>query len=87
MISSKPRDSYAKQPSRRGIQRPWPSDSKQIGRARVDTTVFYRAKHWSAQLGVKNVFDRRLYGASMHAIYIPVLPGRTFVLTTTFDLS
>ena len=57
------------------------------GNARVDATVFYRARKWSAQLGVKNVFDRRLYGASMHAIYIPVLPGRTFVLTTTFDLS
>ncbi len=55
------------------------------GDARVDTTVFYRAKHWSAQLGVKNVFDRRLYGASLHAIYIPVLPGRTVMLTTTFD--
>jgi iron complex outermembrane receptor protein len=56
------------------------------GNARVDATVFYRAKRWSAQLGVKNVFDRRLYGASMHAIYVPVLPGRTVVLTTTFDL-
>jgi iron complex outermembrane receptor protein len=56
------------------------------GEARVDATVFYRAKRWSAQLGVKNVFDRRLYGASMHAIYVPVLPGRTVVLTTTFDL-
>ena len=57
------------------------------GDARVDATVFYRAKHWSAQLGVKNVFDRRLYGASMHAIAIPVLPGRAVILTTTFDLS
>jgi iron complex outermembrane receptor protein len=57
------------------------------GDARVDATVFYRAKRWSAQLGVKNVFDRRLYGASMHAIAIPVLPGRTVTLTTTFDLS
>jgi len=57
------------------------------GDARVDATVFYRAKHWSAQLGMKNVFDRRLYGASMHAIAIPVLPGRTVILTTTFDLS
>jgi iron complex outermembrane receptor protein len=57
------------------------------GDARVDATVFYRAKHWSAQLGVKNLFDRRLYGASMHAIAIPVLPGRTVTLTTTFDLS
>ena len=56
------------------------------GDARVDATVFYRAKHWSAQLGVKNVFDRRLYGPSMHAIYVPVLPGRTVLLTTTFDL-
>lgn len=56
------------------------------GDARVDATVFYRAKRWSAQLGVKNVFDRRLYAASMHAIYIPVLPGRTVMLTTTFDL-
>lgn len=57
------------------------------GDARVDATVFYRAKHWSAQLGVRNVFDRRLYGASTHAIYIPVLPGRTVTLTTTFDFS
>jgi iron complex outermembrane recepter protein len=56
------------------------------GDARVDATVFYRAKHWSARLGIKNAFDRRLYGASMHAIYIPVLPGRTVTLTTTFDL-
>lgn len=56
------------------------------GDARVDAAIFYRAKHWSAQLGMKNVFDRRLYGASMHAIAIPVLPGRTVTLTTTFDL-
>jgi iron complex outermembrane receptor protein len=57
------------------------------GDARVDATIFYRAEHWSAQLGMRNVFDRRLYGASMHAIAIPVLPGRTVTLTTTFDLS
>ncbi|MGN6318582.1 TonB-dependent siderophore receptor [Trinickia sp.] len=57
------------------------------GDARVDATIFYRAKHWSAQLGMRNVFDRRLYGASMHAIAVPVLPGRSVTLTTTFDLS
>ncbi|WP_196485546.1 TonB-dependent siderophore receptor [Burkholderia cepacia] len=56
------------------------------GDARVDAALFYRARKWAAQLGVKNIFDRRLYGAALYPNFIPVLPGRTFVLTTTLSL-
>ncbi|MCW3610626.1 TonB-dependent receptor [Burkholderia cenocepacia] len=55
------------------------------GDARVDAVVFYRAQKWAVQLGVKNVFDRQLYGAALYPNFIPVLPGRTFLLTTTFS--
>lgn len=55
------------------------------GDARVDAMVFYRAQRWAVQLGVKNVFDRKLYGAALYPNFIPVLPGRTFLLTTTFS--
>ncbi|WP_196484897.1 TonB-dependent siderophore receptor [Burkholderia territorii] len=56
------------------------------GDARVDATIFYRARKWAIQFGVKNVFDRRLYGTAMYPNFIPVLPGRTFVLTTTLPV-
>ncbi|AXF25782.1 hypothetical protein CUJ89_35805 [Burkholderia pyrrocinia] len=53
------------------------------GDARIDAAMFYRAEKWAMQLGVKNVFNRRLYGSALYPNFIPVLPGRTFVLTTT----
>ncbi|HDR9503510.1 TonB-dependent receptor [Burkholderia pyrrocinia] len=56
------------------------------GDARVDATVFYQAPKWAVQLGVKNMFDRRIYGTGVYPNFIPVLPGRTFVLTTTLAM-
>jgi iron complex outermembrane receptor protein len=51
------------------------------GGAEVDTSLYYTNGPWTATLGVKNVFDRLLYGTTTSADYIPVLGGRTYALT------
>ncbi|WP_167359753.1 TonB-dependent siderophore receptor [Phytopseudomonas flavescens] len=56
------------------------------GAARVDAGVFYSAPDWSARLGVKNLFDRELYGYSSSTIYVPILDGRTLTLTLNKSL-
>jgi iron complex outermembrane receptor protein len=55
------------------------------GDGRIDATIFYQAEKWEIQLGLKNAFDRRLYGSALYPNFIPVLPGRTFALTTTLE--
>ncbi|MCA8095242.1 TonB-dependent receptor [Burkholderia anthina] len=52
------------------------------GQARVDATVYYVGKDWSARLAVKNVFNRYLYGDGGFA---ELAPGRLIYLTTTYD--
>lgn len=49
--------------------------------ARIDLTLFYDRDPWNVTLGVKNVLDDRLYGTASTTTYIPVEPGRTFMLT------
>lgn len=56
------------------------------GGARVDLSAYYRLmQHWSFTLGVKNVFDRTLYGAANTPMYIPVNTGRTMMFTVKYD--
>ncbi len=57
------------------------------GSAVVDASLFYQAGRWSATLGIKNLFDRTVYGYSTSPLYVPINPGRTAMLTvrTRFD--
>jgi iron complex outermembrane recepter protein len=51
------------------------------GAARVDAGLSYQGADWSLRLGVKNLFDRTLYGYSTSVLYVPVLEGRTITAT------
>ncbi|MCD7099212.1 TonB-dependent receptor [Stenotrophomonas sp. MMGLT7] len=51
------------------------------GAARVDAGISYQQPDWSLRLGVKNLFDRQLYGYSASTMYVPVQEGRTVALT------
>ncbi|KAF1043732.1 TonB-dependent siderophore receptor [Xylophilus sp.] len=51
------------------------------GQAQFDASLFYTRDKWSVIFGVKNIADRLLYGVSSSSAYIPVLEGRTFLLT------
>jgi iron complex outermembrane receptor protein len=51
------------------------------GGAQVDASLYYTTGPWNATLGVKNVFDRLLYGTTRGDSYIPVMPGRVYALT------
>jgi iron complex outermembrane receptor protein len=54
------------------------------GQASVDANVSYRAKNWSAALGVKNLFDRNLLGDNFDETFVPLHNRRTFLLTGTY---
>lgn len=56
------------------------------GGARVDVGASYQHnKDWSLRLGIKNVFDRTLYGYSSSTLYVPVYDGRTATLTWKYS--
>ncbi|MFU8926324.1 TonB-dependent siderophore receptor [Acinetobacter puyangensis] len=56
------------------------------GGARVDIGASYQHnKDWSLRLGVKNVFDRTLYGYSSSPLYVPIYEGRTATLTWKYS--
>lgn len=55
------------------------------GQARTDVSLYYHAKTWSAALGVKNVFDRRLYGDYASYSDVDQEPGRLIYLTGTYN--
>ncbi|MFT4020266.1 MAG: TonB-dependent siderophore receptor [Acinetobacter sp.] len=56
------------------------------GGARVDAGVSYQhEKDWSLRLGVKNVFDRTLYGYGSSTTYVPIAEGRTATLTWKYS--
>ena len=57
-------------------------DVKVPGQAQVDTSIFYSSGRWSATLGIKNLFNRRLYGAAASDTYVPVQAPRAATLTT-----
>jgi iron complex outermembrane recepter protein len=51
------------------------------GDAQTDASLYYTTGPWNLTLGVKNVFNRLLYGTATSASYIPVVPGRVYALT------
>lgn len=51
------------------------------GGAQVDASVYYTTGPWSATAGVKNVFNRLLYGTTSGNSYIPVVTSRVYALT------
>ncbi|MFM0596471.1 TonB-dependent siderophore receptor [Paraburkholderia dilworthii] len=54
------------------------------GQARTDASLYYRARHWSTTLSVKNVFNHRLYGD--YALRdVELQPGRLFYLSSSYD--
>jgi iron complex outermembrane recepter protein len=55
------------------------------GQARIDASLYYHARNWSATLGVKNVFERRLYADYASGEFVEVEPTRLFYLTCTHD--
>jgi iron complex outermembrane receptor protein len=55
------------------------------GQAQTDASIYYHAKTWSATLGVKNVFDRRLYGDYATTGFVAQEPGRLIFLTGIYD--
>lgn len=62
------------------------SDAMAPGGARVDAGVSYQHdKDWSLRLGVKNIFDRTLYGFAGSPLYVPVYEGRNAILTWKYS--
>lgn len=62
------------------------SDAFAPGGARVDAGVSYqRGKDWSLRLGVKNLFDRTLYGYAGSSLFVPVYEGRTATITWKYS--
>lgn len=55
------------------------------GQASVDANVWYRAKNWSAALGVKNLLGRNLLSDNFDETFVPLHNRRTFLLTGTCD--
>lgn len=51
------------------------------GQAQIDANVSWQGRGWNVTLGAKNLGDRVLYGASGSNSFVPVLPGRQFMLT------
>lgn len=51
------------------------------GQVQLDASLAYAQPKWSLNFGIKNVADRRLYGASVSNVYVPVLQSRSFMLT------
>ncbi|WP_261528788.1 TonB-dependent siderophore receptor [Burkholderia multivorans] len=56
------------------------------GQAQTDLGIWYRAKHWSATLSVKNVFDRALYQSGATDSQAFLQPGRLIYLTARRDI-
>nr|WP_315396510.1 TonB-dependent receptor [uncultured Duganella sp.] len=51
------------------------------GQAQIDANVNWHGGPWSVVAGVKNLADRVLYGSSGSSTYVPLLPGRQYMLT------
>jgi len=54
------------------------------GQTRTDASIYYKSRHWSTTLGVKNLFNRRLY-SDFATSTVGVEPARTLLLTNTFE--
>jgi iron complex outermembrane recepter protein len=55
------------------------------GQADTSANIFYRAHRWSVTLGVKNLFDRRLYGTYFDETFVPLRYRRTYRLSGAVD--
>lgn len=55
------------------------------GQLRTDASLYYHARTWSTTLGVKNLFDRRLYADYARGQFVEVQPTRLFYLTGVYD--
>jgi iron complex outermembrane receptor protein len=62
-----------------------PGSLTEPGGARVDASAYYHLKKWDFTLGVKNVFNRTLYGFTVTPIYVPVETGRTAMFTVRYS--
>lgn len=61
-------------------------DTMAPGGARVDVGASYQSDdEWSLRLGIKNVFDRTLYGYAGTPLYVPVYEGRSMNLTWKYS--
>ncbi len=57
------------------------------GQMKTDLSVYYQAKQWSAALGVKNIFNRTLYGSqSLPEFALPLQAGRLVFLTGHYNI-
>lgn len=56
------------------------------GSTKVDAHLYYKLGPVSANLGVENLFDAKIYGVATTETYIPVEAPRTFRLTLTYSL-
>jgi iron complex outermembrane receptor protein len=54
------------------------------GQTRTDASIYYKSRHWSTTLGIKNLFNRRLY-CDFATSTVGVEPARTLLLTNTFE--
>jgi iron complex outermembrane recepter protein len=55
------------------------------GQADASANIFYRAQRWSITLGVKNLFDRQLYGTYFDETFVPLRYRRTYRLSGAVD--
>jgi iron complex outermembrane recepter protein len=55
------------------------------GQARVDANVSYQAARWCVTLGVRNLFDRKLYDADFNETFVPLQRGRSVLLSGSRD--
>lgn len=51
------------------------------GQAQIDASVNWQGGPWSVVAGIKNLGDRTLYGSSSDESFVPLLPGRQYMLT------
>lgn len=51
------------------------------GQARFDASVFYARDKWNFTFGLKNIFNRTLYGNSGSGAFVPVEDYRRFAIT------
>nr|WP_240950596.1 TonB-dependent receptor [Collimonas pratensis] len=54
------------------------------GQTRIDASIYYKSRHWSTTLGIKNLFNRRLY-RDFAASTMGVEPARALLLINTFE--
>jgi iron complex outermembrane receptor protein len=55
------------------------------GQARTDASIYYRGHGWSTTLGVKNIFNRRLYADYAEQTFVEIEPTRLYYLTAVYD--